>query len=96
MRPRCSAGFSVRADVPRYARGVRMHVEGDEAAFLLVPEGVLDLNPTARAILELVDGNRSTDEIATVLSERYEVPREELLADVNDLCLSLRERGFLS
>jgi pyrroloquinoline quinone biosynthesis protein D len=85
----------VNADVLRYARGVRMHTEGEDAAFLLVPEGVLDLNPTARAILELVNGARTAKEIADVLSQRYDAPRDEVLADVNELCASLRERGFL-
>ena len=84
------------AEIPRYARGVRMHTEGDEAAYLLVPEGVLDLNPSARAILELVDGSRSTSEIAAVLAQRYEAPHEELLSDVHELCTSLRSRGFLT
>jgi pyrroloquinoline quinone biosynthesis protein D len=86
----------VSAEIPRYARGVRMHTEGDETAYLLVPEGVLDLNPSARAILELVDGSRSTDDIAAVLAQRYDAAHAELLADVRELCTSLRSRGFLA
>ena len=82
-------------DAVRYARGVRMHTEGEDIAYLLIPEGVLDLNPTARAILELVDGSRTTVDIADTLAARYDAPRDELLADVNELCASLRERGFL-
>jgi pyrroloquinoline quinone biosynthesis protein D len=38
---------------------------------LLYPEGVVLLNDTGAAILELCDGTRSIAEIATVLGERY-------------------------
>jgi pyrroloquinoline quinone biosynthesis protein D len=38
---------------------------------LLYPEGVVLLNDTGAAILELCDGQRSIAEIASVLGERY-------------------------
>ncbi len=43
-----------------------------QAHVLLYPEGVVKLNETAAAILELCDGSRSAAEIAAALSERYE------------------------
>jgi pyrroloquinoline quinone biosynthesis protein D len=85
----------VSDDSLRYARGVRLHTEGESVAYLLVPEGVVDLNESARAVLELVDGTRNADDIAAVLSERYEAPIEELRSDVRDLCEAFRQRGFL-
>jgi pyrroloquinoline quinone biosynthesis protein D len=85
----------VNAEAVRYARGVRLHTEGDDVAYLLVPEGVLDLNASARAVLELVDGTRSAGDIAALLAQRYEAPIDDLRADVAALCNDLRERGFL-
>lgn len=38
---------------------------------LLYPEGVVLLNDTGAAILDLCDGQRSIADIATVLGERY-------------------------
>ena len=38
---------------------------------LLYPEGVVLLNDTGAAILELCDGHRSIAEIAAMLGERY-------------------------
>ena len=38
---------------------------------LLFPEGVLALNPTAQAVLELCDGQRTVADIVAVLVERY-------------------------
>jgi len=42
-----------------------------QQSVLLYPEGVVLLNDTGAAILELCDGERSIAEIATVLGERY-------------------------
>jgi pyrroloquinoline quinone biosynthesis protein D len=95
MQRHSRAGSTVNAEALRFSRGVRLHTEGDDVAYLLVPEGVVDLNPTARAVLELVDGTRGSDEIAAVLAERYDAPIEELRADVCELCGALRARGFL-
>jgi len=39
---------------------------------LLYPEGAVLLNDTAKAILELVDGQRSIADIATILGARYD------------------------
>ncbi len=95
MQPLFSAVYLVNAEAVRYARGVRLHMEEDGTAYLLVPEGVLDLNPTARAVLELVDGERSAEKIAELLAQRYDAPVDELRGDVAELCNALRERGFL-
>ena len=38
---------------------------------LLYPEGVVLLNDTGGAILDLCDGGRSVGDIATILHERY-------------------------
>jgi len=85
----------VSVEIPRLARGVRMRVENDDTAFLLVPEGVLELNATARAILLLVDGRRSASDIAEALARQYDASPYQMLDDVNELCASMRIFGFL-
>ena len=58
---------------PRLVTGARLQYdEVREEHMLLVPEGVVRLNPTAVAVLELCDGERSVDEIVSTLSARYE------------------------
>ena len=49
---------------------------------LLYPEGVLMLNPTGAAILELCDGQHTILEVATTLAEQYGVTPEEITPDV--------------
>ena len=57
---------------PRLADGARLSYDAvREEHLLLVPEGAVRLNETAAQVLELCDGERSLDEIAAALSERY-------------------------
>lgn len=59
-------------DCPRLAPQVRLQWDSvRERHVLLQPEGVLLLNPTAAAILELCDGRRNVGEIAERLSVTY-------------------------
>ena len=58
---------------PRLVTGARLQYDDvREEHVLLVPEGAVRLNPTAAAVLELCDGERSVDEIVGALSARYE------------------------
>jgi pyrroloquinoline quinone biosynthesis protein D len=59
---------------------------------LLYPEGVVLLNATGRAILDLCDGHRSIAEIAAVLQERY---RCDVTADVIEYLSGLMERELV-
>ncbi len=59
---------------------------------ILYPEGALFINETARAILELCDGNRSVAEIAQVLGDRYQA---DVLADVVEFLAGMRDRGLV-
>lgn len=59
--------------VPRIAPKARL--QRDEARarhVLLYPEGLVELNETGVAILQLCDGTRSVAGIAAALSRRYE------------------------
>jgi pyrroloquinoline quinone biosynthesis protein D len=59
---------------------------------LLYPEGVVLLNDTGAAILELCDGQRSVEDIATVLGERYHV---EVTTDVIEYLSQLVARDLV-
>jgi len=79
---------------PALAPGVRLRREKNRTV-LLVPEGVVMLNATAAATLELVDGTHTVDDIVEGLSARFEAPREELLRGVEALLRRLSERRMV-
>lgn len=59
---------------------------------LLYPEGVVLLNDTGAAILDLCDGRRSVREIATVLGERYQC---DVTADVVEYLSGLSAQALI-
>jgi pyrroloquinoline quinone biosynthesis protein D len=61
---------------------------------LLFPEGVLELNETAREILTRCDG-RTVGEIIQALAEEYEVDPETLAADVRETLADLQRRKLI-
>jgi pyrroloquinoline quinone biosynthesis protein D len=76
---------------PCLAPGTRLHWDHlRQRHVLLVPEGLLVVNATGAAILELCDGKRSIASIATELSKRFRhvVPaeiQEEIVAFLDRL-----------
>ena len=79
---------------PRLVTGARLRYdEVREEHLLLVPEGVVRLNPTAAEVLELCDGERSVDEIVDVLAARYD--GADLSGDVRELVDAMAERGLV-
>lgn len=81
MRPRLSTGARLRYDEVR------------EEHLLLVPEGAVRLNPSAAAVLELCDGERSVEDIVEVLSARY--AGADVGEDVRELLDGMTERGLV-
>ena len=79
----------------RLAPGMRLQRDASGAAVLLVPEGIVNLNDTAAAILALTDGTRDVDEIVHVLSERFSASHDALSADVRELLNAFVARGFV-
>lgn len=59
---------------------------------LLYPEGAVLLNDTGKAILELVDGQRTVLEIAGILRDRYQT---DVTADVTEYLSHLAERELI-
>ena len=76
-----------------FANGVRLHhCQVRQQHWLLFPEGAIALNPTAVAILDLCDGNRSFKAIAQTLSSQF---RDVNINQVRDLLLKMMQRGLL-
>ena len=80
---------------PRFGKGVRFQRNSDGQAMLLIPEGVLMLNPSAAATLELVDGVRTSAQIVRTLIERFDVTQEQAKTDVDELISRLAERRLI-
>jgi pyrroloquinoline quinone biosynthesis protein D len=79
---------------PRLVDGVRLQYdEVREQHLLLVPEGAVRLNETAAQVVELCDGERSVEEIASALSERYS--GADVGDDVRELIGGLVQHGLL-
>ena len=79
---------------PRLVTGARLRYdEVREEHLLLVPEGAVRLNPTAVAVLELCDGERTVEEIAAALSERY--TGADVADDVRELLGGMAARGLV-
>jgi pyrroloquinoline quinone biosynthesis protein D len=79
---------------PRLVTGARLQYdEVREEHVLLIPEGVVRLNPTAAEVLELCDGERSLDEIVDTLSASYE--GADLRDDVRGLVDGMTQRGLV-
>ena len=79
---------------PRLVTGARLRYdEVRQEHVLLIPEGVVRLNPTAAEVLELCDGDRSLDEIIRVLSARYE--GFDLGDDVRGLVAGMTQKGLV-
>jgi pyrroloquinoline quinone biosynthesis protein D len=79
---------------PRLVTGARLRYdEVREEHLLLIPEGAVQLNPTAAEVLELCDGERSLDDIVGALSARYE--GADLRDDVLELVDAMTQRGLV-
>jgi pyrroloquinoline quinone biosynthesis protein D len=79
---------------PRLATGARLRYdEVREEHLLLVPEGVVRLNDTAAEVLGLCDGERSLDDIAGVLSARYD--GADVRDDVRELVDAMAQKGLV-
>jgi len=79
---------------PRLVTGARLQYDDVRSEHvLLIPEGVVRLNPTAAEVLALCDGERSLDDIASALCERYD--GADVHDDVRELVDALAEKGLV-
>ena len=79
---------------PRLVTGARLRYDDvREEHVLLIPEGVVRLNPTAAEVLELCDGERSLDDIVGELSARYD--GADVREDVREMVDAMAQRGLV-
>jgi pyrroloquinoline quinone biosynthesis protein D len=79
---------------PRLATGARLHYDDVRSEHvLLIPEGVVRLNPTAAEVLGLCDGERSLDDIVGALSARY--GGADVGDDVRELVDAMTQKGLV-
>jgi pyrroloquinoline quinone biosynthesis protein D len=81
--------------VPALARGVRFRRLDDGRGVLLIPEGVVNLNSSASAVVELVNGRRSSTDICATLGRAYAAAPRAIAADVSELLERLRAAGWV-
>jgi hypothetical protein len=84
------------ASKPRRREGIEAHSVLDELV-LYVPgqELGVSLNPSARAVWELCDGQRTLAEISQELGQDVGCPGDDLLADVEAAVRQLSELGLV-
>jgi pyrroloquinoline quinone biosynthesis protein D len=79
---------------PRLVDGARLQFDDvRDEHLLLIPEGAVRLNATAAQVLELCDGERSVDDIATALSEKY--GGADVSDDVRELLGGMEQKGLV-
>jgi pyrroloquinoline quinone biosynthesis protein D len=79
---------------PRLVTGARLRYDDvREEHQLLIPEGVVLLNPTAAEVLGLCDGERSLDDIVGELSSRYN--GADVREDVREMVDAMAQRGLV-
>ncbi|MCQ9155962.1 pyrroloquinoline quinone biosynthesis peptide chaperone PqqD [Acidomonas methanolica] len=83
--------------VPSFARGHRLREDVVRGVWVIqAPEKALIADPTAAAVLQLVDGQVSVHEIIDRLAAAYDAPREVIAGDVDALLTDLVERKVLA
>jgi coenzyme PQQ biosynthesis protein PqqD len=80
---------------PKLTKGVRLQIDSTRGkTVLLYPEGIVELNETAHAILSRCDG-RTLGEIVRELAEEYEANCNALAGDVRDTLADLERRKLI-
>ena len=79
---------------PRLITGARLGYDDvRQEHVLLIPEGVVRLNPTAAEVLGLCDGDRSLDDIVGAVAAQYE--GADVRDDVVELVDAMARRGIV-
>jgi hypothetical protein len=69
---------------------------GDEAVLVHPVQGMIRvLNAVGARVWELADGRRSIESLAAQIADEYNVPPEQVEADVLSFCDDLERRGVL-
>jgi hypothetical protein len=82
---------------PVHSPNTASRVYGSDAVIIAPDEGMVRmLNPTASRIWQLVDGSRSVEDIAAILTEEYEINQSQARQAVVDLLNELAEKRLVN
>ena len=82
---------------PVLAIGVRVQTDpATGQAVLLYPEGILQLNETAHAVVKCCDGLTTVAQMVAALATEYEVAESELRIDIDTCLEDLRQQQLIS
>jgi pyrroloquinoline quinone biosynthesis protein D len=82
---------------PCFKSGVRLHLDRVRARWvLLAPERVVELDDTAKAILERIDGVSTVATIAAALAIDYDADASEISEDITALVDDLSLKGYVA
>jgi pyrroloquinoline quinone biosynthesis protein D len=87
-------GAASRPALPRHIK--MRHDAARDRWIILAPERVFTPDPIAVAVLQLCDGARSLEAIATELAETYNAPQDQILADITALLQELADKGVVT
>lgn len=83
-----------KTDKPTLTIGHRLQKDVDKEKFyLLYPEGMVELNQSATLILQLCDGQHTTNDIISTLEKNF--PNEEIRNDVIDFIGAAYGNGWI-
>lgn len=82
-------------DLPQKKNGIEMHeVNGQFVVYESSRDAVHYLNPSAALVLELCDGSHSSDDIAALVGEAFNLPAAPL-DEISGCINHLQEIGLL-
>lgn len=77
-------------------RHIKMrHDEGRGRWIILAPERLFDPDEIAVEVLKLCDGDRSVEDIVTVLAKEYNAPVDEIRGDIIAMLQDLSDKGVV-
>lgn len=82
---------------PRLQPGRRLHFDRVRDRWvLLAPERVIELDETAKAIVERLDGRATIEDIAGALGAEYDGELSDIAVDVSALLGELHSKGHVA
>ena len=89
--------LKINEDVkPKFPKHVKFrHNKARDEWVILAPERLVNLDPIAVEILQLVDGERKVKDIANQLSKKFNAPEDTILLDVTEMLQDLSDKGFI-
>jgi pyrroloquinoline quinone biosynthesis protein D len=85
------------ASKPRLPRYIKLrHDAARDRWIIQAPERVFSPDPIAVEVLRLCDGGRTLEDIAESLAQRYNAPKDEILADITAMLQDLADKGVVT